>query len=645
MKRIFADIETYSSTDLLKNGVYKYAKSEDFEILLFAYSIDGGEVEVIDLAQGESIPSKILNALKDDSIEKWAFNANFERVCLSRYLGEWLKPDSWYCTMVWSAYLALPLSLEKVGNVLNLDKQKLSEGKNLIKFFSMPCKPTKANDGRTRNLPKHDPEKWKMFKLYNKRDVEVEISIHEKLSNFPVPSTEWNHYHLDQLINDTGIEIDSILVEKSVSFEQVLRVENMDRAIELTGLENPNSPLQLKEWLNNQGLEIESLAKKDVEAALAVSTGNVKEVLELRQELSKSSVKKYTAMDNVKGVDNRARGLIQFYGANRTGRYSGRLIQIQNLRRNNLQDLDLARSLVRDGEFETIKLLYESPSDILSQLVRTAFIPKEGHRFIVSDFSAIEARVLAWVAGEQWRMDAFKDGKDIYCESASRMFGVPVEKNGVNGHLRQKGKQAELACGYNGSVGALIAMGALEMGLEENELQGIVDSWREANPNIVQLWWDIDNAIKNVIKTRGKVRFKNLVISYEKGILFIELPSGRRLSYIKPRIGLNRFGGESVNYDGLGLGGKWEMLESYGGKFVENIVQAISRDILAEAIMRLSKKGFQIVMHVHDEVVLEVPIGQSSVEEVNEIMGITPTWAKGLILDSAGFECEFYQKD
>lgn len=644
-KRIFIDLETFSSTDLSKCGVYKYAESKDFEILLLAYSFDGGEVNVIDLAKGEKIPSKVINALKDEMVEKWAFNANFERICLSSYLGEKLEPKFWYCTMVWSAYLGLPLSLEKVGKVLGLEKQKLSEGKSLIRYFCMPCKPTKANGKRTRNLPSDDPLKWDEFKKYNKRDVEAELAIHERLLHFPLPENEWEHYHIDQEINDRGTEIDSTLVNNAIRFDEQLREEKMNRAMELTGLENPNSPMQLKEWLNEKGLEIDSLAKEEVEAALETATGDVKEVLELRQELSKSSVKKYTSMKNVQAKDKRVRGLIQFYGANRTGRYSGRLIQVQNLRRNNLKDLNLARSLVRDGEFETIELLFDSPSDILSQLIRTALIPKKDHRFIVSDFSAIEARVLSWLAGERWRMDAFAKGEDIYCQSASQMFDLPVEKNGLNGHLRGKGKIAELACGYGGSVGALKAMGALEMGLKENELQDIVDSWREANPNIAQLWWDIDRSIKNVIKTRSTVNFKNLVFSYEKGILFIQLPSGRRLSYVKPRMGINRFGGESITYEGVGLGRRWERIESYGAKFVENIVQAISRDILAEAMMRLSKEGLEIVMHIHDEVVLEVPIGTSSIEEVNKIMRIQPIWAKGLILDADGFECEFYQKD
>lgn len=643
MKKISIDLETYSSVDLGKSGVYKYAESEDFEILLFAYSIDDEEVKVIDLASGEIITEEILSALSDESIEKWAFNANFERVCLSRFLGKKLKPKGWYCTMIWSAYLGLPLSLEKVGEVLRLDKQKMNEGKALIRYFSIPCKPTKTNGMRTRNLPHHDLEKWSTFKEYNQRDVETEMEIKKKLTAFPIPQSEWENYWIDQIINDRGILIDEVLVDSAIKFDEILRNENMDRAIELTGLENPNSPLQLKEWLNKKGLEIDSLAKKDVESALKNVEGDIKEVLELRQELSKSSVRKYDAMKNVKGKDNRARGLIQFYGANRTGRYSGRLIQGQNLRRNNLKDLDLARSLVKNRDYETMEILYESPSDILSQLIRTAFIPKEGTRFIISDFSAIEARVLAWLAGEQWVLDAFKNGEDIYCRTASRMFGVPVEKHGVNGNLRQKGKIATLACGYQGALGALKAMGGIEMGLSEDELQSIVDSWREANPNIVSLWWDIDSVVKRVVKTRSKEEYKNLVISYEKGILFIQLPSKRRLAYPKAKIGMNRFGGESIVYEGIVVGNKWDKIESYGGKFVENIVQAIARDILAETMMRLEKKGLNIVMHIHDEVVIESD--SSSIEEVNQIMSLVPSWAHGLILDADGFESEFYKKD
>ncbi|MBS5945067.1 MAG: DNA polymerase [Peptoniphilus harei] len=643
MKKISIDLETYSSVDLGKGGVYKYAESEDFEILLFAYSIDDGEVKVIDLASGEIIPEEILSALSDESIEKWAFNANFERVCLSRLLGNRLRPKGWYCTMIWSAYLGLPLSLEKVGEVLKLDKQKMNEGKALIRYFSIPCKQTKTNGMRTRNLPHHDLEKWSTFKEYNQRDVETEMQIKKKISAFPMPQSEWENYWIDQNINDRGILIDEVLVDSAIKFDEILREENMDRAIGLTGLENPNSPMQLKEWLNKKGLEIDSLDKKDVESALKNAEGDIKEVLELRQELSKSSVRKYDAMKNVKGKDNRARGLIQFYGANRTGRYSGRLIQVQNLRRNNLKDLDLARSLVKNRDYETMEILYESPSDILSQLIRTAFIAKEGTRFIISDFSAIEARVLAWLAGEQWVLDAFENGEDIYCRTASRMFGVPVEKHGVNGHLRQKGKIATLACGYQGALGALKAMGGIEMGLSEDELQSIVDSWREANPNIVSLWWDIDSVVKRVVKTRTKEKYKSLVISYEKGILFIELPSKRRLAYPKAKIGTNRFGGESIVYEGIVVGNKWDKIESYGGKFVENIVQAIARDILAEAMMRLEKKGFNIVMHIHDEVVIESD--SSSIEEINQIMSLVPSWAPGLILDADGFESEFYKKD
>ena len=643
MKKISLDIETFSSVDLSKAGVYKYAESEDFEILLFAYSIDDKKVQVIDLKKGETIPKEILSALSDENIEKWAFNANFERVCISRYLNKKLEAKGWYCTMIWSAYLGLPLSLEKNGEVLKLDKRKMNEGKSLIRYFSIPCKPTNTNGMRTRNLPNDDLEKWRTFKEYNKRDVETEMEIKKKLSAFPLPKSEWSNYWLDQNINDRGILIDDILVDSSIMFDEILREEKMNRAIKLTGLENPNSPLQLREWLNKKGLDIDSLSKKEVKKALKNAKGDIKEALELRLELSKSSVRKYDAMKNVKGKDNRARGLIQFYGANRTGRYSGRLIQVQNLRRNNLKDLELARSLVRNKEFKTLEMLYDSSSDVLSQLIRTAFIPKKGSRFIVSDFSAIEARVLAWLAGEQWVLDAFKNGEDIYCKTASRMFGVNVEKHGENSHLRQKGKIATLACGYQGALGALKAMGGIEMGLSEDELQSIVDSWREANPNIVNLWWDIDSIVKRVVKTKGKEKYKNLVISYEKGILFIELPSKRRLSYPKARIGMNRFGGESIVYEGIVVGNKWERQESYGGKFVENIIQAIARDILAEAMVRLEKRGFNIVMHIHDEVVIET--SSSSIEEVNKIMSIVPSWAKGLILDADGFECEFYKKD
>lgn len=643
MKKLSIDIETYSSVDLAKCGVYKYAESEDFEILLFAYAIDDGDVKIVDLAQKEELPSNILSALEDESIEKWAFNANFERVCLSSFIGKRLKPKGWYCTRIWSAYLGLPLSLEKAGEVLKLDKQKMSEGKALIKYFSYPCKATITNGMRTRNLAKDDIEKWTTFKEYNIRDVETERAIQKKLSPFPVPISEWENYWVDQDINDRGILIDEDLVKSAISLDETLRKENMQRAIDITGLENPNSPLKLKEWLNKNGLEIESLSKKDVDLALEDASGKIREVLELRQELSKSSVRKYDAMENVKGKDDRARGLIQFYGANRTGRYSGRLIQVQNLRRNNIKDLELARELVINKDYKTLSMLFDSSSDVLSQLIRTAFIARKGTRFIVSDFSAIEARVLAWLAGEKWVLDAFINGEDIYCRTASRMFGVPVEKHGVNGELRQKGKIATLACGYQGALGALKAMGGIEMGLSEDELQSIVASWREANPNIVTLWWDIDSLVKRVVKTKVKETYKNLSISYEKGILFIELPSERRLAYPKAKIGVNRFGGESVIYEGLSTGNKWEKIESYGGKFVENIVQAIARDILAEAMKRLENKGLHIVMHIHDEVVIETD--SSSLDEVNKIMSIVPKWADGLVLDADGFEANFYKKD
>lgn len=637
MNKISIDIETFSSVDLGKCGVYKYAESEDFEILLFAYSIDDGNVEVIDLSQGEQIPSDILSALEDESIEKWSFNANFERVCLARFLNKKLSPKGWYCTMIWSAYLGLPLSLEKVGDVLKLDKKKMTEGKSLIRYFSMPCK------NGSRNLPASNKEKWQIFKEYNRRDVETEMGIQQKLSHFPLPKNEWENYWLDQAINDRGILIDAVLVASAINFDEMLRNKNTKRAIELTNLENPNSPLQLKEWLNRNGISIDSLSKEDVETSIKKVNGKIKEVLELRQELSKSSIRKYNAMKNVKCRDNRARGLIQFYGANRTGRYSGRLIQVQNLRRNNIKDLELVRSIVRNREYKTLEMLFESPSDVLSQLVRTAFIPAKDKVFIVSDFSSIEARVLAWLSDEKWVLDAFKNGEDIYCKTASRMFGVKVEKHGINSHLRQKGKIATLACGYQGALGALKAMGGLEMGLSEDELQSIVDSWREANANIVKLWFDIDTVIKRVIKSRISEKYKILKISYEKGILFIELPSKRRLAYPKARIGINRFGSESVIYEGTTVANKWDKIESYGGKFVENIVQAIARDLLAEVMKRLEDSGFKIVMHIHDEVVIESET--SSVEEVNRIMSQVPYWAIGLILDADGFECEFYKKD
>ncbi|MBV4421054.1 DNA polymerase [Clostridium tyrobutyricum] len=649
MKFISIDVETFSSVNLQKSGVYRYAESDDFEILLFGYSVDGGEVKVIDLAGGEKIPIEIINALTDDSVIKWAFNAQFERICLSKWLGmkagTYLSPKSWHCTMIWAATLGLPLSLEGVGAVLGLEKQKLSEGKNLIKYFCIPCTPTKSNGGRTRNLPQHDIQKWETFISYNKRDVETEMAIQNKLSKFPVSKSEWKNYRLDQIINDCGINLDMDFVRQAISCDEKFKTENIEKAKKLTGLENPNSPAQLKDWLLEQGMKTDSLSKAVVSELLEDSDGEIHEVLSIRQKLAKSSVKKYTAMGNVVCRDSRARGLIQFYGANRTGRYSGRLIQVQNLPQNHLPDLKQARSLVKDGNFTALDLLYDSIPSVLSELIRTAFIPMYGSRFIVADFSAIEARVIAWLAGERWRMDVFAGGGDIYCASASQMFNVPVEKNGINGHLRQKGKIAELALGYGGSVGALKAMGAVQMGFAEDELKPIVNAWRNSNPNITSLWWKIDRAVKTVVKTKQPIEIYGIGIFYQSGILFIKLPSGRRLAYVKPLIGENRFGGESVTYEGVGGTKKWERIESYGSKFAENIVQAISRDILAEAMLKLAAHGFEIVMHVHDEVVIEVQNKISSVEEVCRIMSETPAWAKGLILNADGYECEFYKKE
>lgn len=649
MKSISIDIESFSSVNLQKSGVYKYCESDDFEILLFGYSVDGGEVQVVDIARGEKVPTEIINALTNDEVEKWAFNAQFERVCLSKWLGmptgAYLSPKGWNCTMVWSATLGLPLSLEGVGAVLGLEKQKLSEGKNLIRYFCIPCSKTKSNGGRIRNLPQHDIAKWEMFIAYNKRDVETEVAIQNKLSKFPVIKNEWKNYYLDQLINDRGIVLDMNFVEQAIYCDEKLKSESIAKAKELTGLENPNSTAQLKDWLLEQGMETDSLCKAIVSELLEGADGQIYEALSIRQKLAKSSVKKYTAMKNVVCSDSRSRGLIQFYGANRTGRYSGRLIQVQNLPQNHLPDLKEARGLVKCGNFTALDLLYDSIPNVLSELIRTAFVPKSGCRFIVSDFSAIEARVIAWLAGENWRMDIFADGGDIYCASASQMFNVPVEKNGINGHLRQKGKQAELACGYGGSVGALKAMGAIQMGLTEEELQPLVNAWRQSNPNIVRLWWEVDKAVKTSVKERVTTTTHDINFIYQSGILFIKLPSGRKLAYIKPLIGENKFGGESVTYEGVGGTKKWERIESYGPKFVENIIQAISRDILAEAMIRLADQGYEIVMHVHDEVVLEIPIGESSVEEVCKIMSKTPTWAKGLILNADGYECEFYKKE
>lgn len=649
MKAISIDIETFSSVDLGKSGVYRYAEGEDFEVLLFGYSIDGGEVQVIDLASGEKIPPVIISALSDPTISKWAFNAQFERICLSRFLGfptgTYLDPEGWHCTMVWSATLGLPLSLEGAGAVLGLEKQKLQEGKNLIKYFCVPCAATKTNGGRKRNLPQHDAEKWDTFKAYNKRDVETEIGIQKKLSKFPVSETEWDNYRLDQAINDRGITLDMDFVKQAISCDEVTKTRLRDLMQNLTNLENPNSVQQMKEWLADNGLETDTLGKAAVAELIKTAPPDLGEVLSLRQELAKSSVKKYTAMENVVGSDSRARGLIQFYGANRTGRYAGRLIQVQNLPQNHLPDLEDARNLIKAGLFDAVDMLYDSTSSVLSELIRTAFVPKDGSRFIVADFSAIEARIIAWFAGEKWRMDVFENGGDIYCASASQMFHVPVEKNGVNGHLRQKGKIAELALGYGGSVGALKAMGALQMGVLEDELQPLVTAWRQSNPRIVKLWWDVDKAAMTAVRQKTATETHGIRFTYQSGMLFITLPSGRNLVYVKPRIGINQFGSDAINYEGVGGTKKWERIESYGPKFVENIVQATARDILAEAMLRLSASGFEIVMHVHDEAVLEAPTGISSVDEVCRIMAENPKWANGLLLSADGYECDFYKKD
>ena len=658
MENLSVDLETFSSVDLKKCGVYKYAESDDFEILLFGYSVDGSEVQVVDLAQGETIPEVVLSALTDETVTKWAFNAQFERVCLSRYLRDkginvnpgqtvkseslFLNPSSWHCTMIWSATLGLPMSFENVGAVLGLDKQKLTSGKNLIKYFCLPCNPTKVNGGRTRNKYFHDKEKWELFKSYNKRDVEVEMSIQEKLSRFPVPDFLWQEFYLDQTINDRGIGIDPLFVESAIKLDLEVKTHLMSELKHITGLENPNSVLQMRSWLKKHGLEMESLGKKEVAKELKTVGKELAEVLRLRQQLAKSSVKKYTAMKNAACMDYRERGMFRFYGANRTGRFAGRLVQLQNLPQNHLPDLAEARSLVKQGNVEALEMLYEDIPDTLSQLIRTAFIPRTGLKFIVADFSAIEARVLAWLAGEKWRMRVFAEGKDIYCSSASQMFGVPVEKHGVNGHLRQKGKIAELALGYGGSVGALKAMGALDMGLTEEELQPLVDAWRSSNPMVTTLWWDVDRAVKQCVHEHVSVRTHNIVFTYKSGFLIIKLPSKRCLYYVKPRVEENKYGGESVTYEGVGSTKKWERLESYGPKFVENITQAIARDILLYAMQTL--KEYRIVAHVHDEAIIETD-KSVSVQSVCELMGRTPPWAEGLLLRADGYECEFYKKD
>ena len=642
MRCISIDIESYSDVDLSKCGVYKYSSSPNFEILLFGYSVDGSDVKVIDLACGEEIPAEILVALSDESVTKWAFNAMFERVCLSNYLGEWLEPGSWKCSMVWSATLGLPLSLENVGAVLGLEKQKLTEGKDLIRYFCVPCKPTKANGGRTRNLPEHDRGKWKRFKAYNLRDVEAEMQIQQRLAKFPVPDFVWEEYWQDQEINDRGIGVDMEMVRNAIAMDGRSKADLSAAMQELTELENPNSVQQMKQWLLENGMETDSLDKKAVAALLKDAPEPLKTVLTLRQQLAKSSVKKYQAMENAVCADSRAHGMFQFYGANRTGRFSGRIIQLQNLPQNHIPDLAQARELVKDGDFDALSMLYEDIPDTLSQLIRTAFVPQDGRKFIVADFSAIEARVIAWIARERWRLKVFEGGGDIYCASASQMFHVPVEKHGINGHLRQKGKIAELALGYGGSVGALKSMGALEMGLAEEELQPLVSAWRDSNPNITEFWWAVDRAVKECIKKRMPTETHGIRFTYQSGMLFITLFSGRRLAYVKPRIGENQFGGESVTYMGVGGTKKWERLESYGPKFVENIVQATARDILCYAMQTL--KNCAIVAHVHDEIIIEAD-KRMSLSAVCEQMGRTPSWAKGLLLRADGYECSFYQKD
>ena len=646
MQTLSIDLETFSSQPLQKTGVYRYVESPDFEILLFAYSVDGGPVQQIDLACGEKIPSEILYALEDETVTKWAFNANFERICLSRFLGyptgDYLEPDSWKCSMVWAAYMGLPLSLEGVGAVLGLEKQKLTEGKDLIKYFCQPCAPTKSNGQRTRNLPEHAADKWLAFKRYNIRDVETEMSIQARLSKSPVPDSVWKEYHLDQEINDRGVGLDMELVRQAIQMDGRSRSELTQAMKELTSLDNPNSVQQMKQWLADNGVETDTLGKKAVAELLKTAPPQLQKVLTLRQQLAKSSVKKYQAMETAVCADGRARGMFQFYGANRTGRWAGRIIQMQNLPQNHLDDLSEARGLVRVGDFDALEILYEDVPDTLSQLIRTAFVPQENRKFIVADFSAIETRVIAWLAGEKWRQDVFAEGKDIYCASASQMFGVPVEKHGVNGHLQQKGKIAELALGYGGSVGALKAMGALEMGLQEDELPALVSAWRQANPKIVQFWWAVDLAVMDAVTRKTTTKTHGIIFSARNGMLFITLPSGRSLAYVKPKIGENRFGGDCITYEGVGGTKKWEQLDSYGPKFVENIVQATSRDILCYAMRTL--RCCSIVMHIHDEVVIEAD-RRMSLQAVCDQMGRTPPWAKGLQLRADGYETDFYKKD
>lgn len=649
MKKLSCDIETFSDVDLIRCGVYKYADSPNFEMLLFAYAVDDGDVHIIDIAGGEELPEEIIQAIKSDTVVKTAYNAQFERVCLSRYLklpeGEYLNPQSWYCTAVQAAELALPLSLADVGSVLGLERQKMTEGKELIKYFCVPCKPTKSNGNRTRNRPCHDINKWETFKKYCMRDVDVERQIADKLKMYPISDEEHRLYVLDQIINDRGVLVDSELAEQAVKLNSIQTAVAVEQAYMITGLENPNSVTQLKQWLKEKGVEIESLSKKSVKSLADETDGDVSEMLKLRLLMAKTSVKKYEAVIRSVCSDNRVHGMMRFCGANRTGRWSGNILQPQNLPQNHLPDLTLARDIVKDGDFEMLDMMFGNVPNVLSELIRTILIPKPNHRFIVADFSAIEARVLAWIAGEQWRIDTFKNGGDIYCASASKMFKVPVEKHGVNGELRQKGKISELACGYGGSVGALKNMGAVEMGVQENELQGLINDWRNANPHIVRFWYEVGNAAMKAIKEKTTVPLGKLVFAYERGILFIRLPSGRRLSYIKPRIGTNRFGGDSITYMGINSAKKWDRLETFGGKLTENIVQGTARDLLANALINAANAGYDTVFHVHDEIICEVPNGYGSVDELCKLMCIKPEWADGLPLNADGFECEYYKKE
>ena len=660
IESISIDIETYSDRDLKKCGVYKYAESPNAELLLFGYSINNGPVTVIDVAQGEEVPEYILKALTDDNIIKWAYNASFERIFLSVWLkrnypqyfvsysidedtvSNYLDPSAWRCSLVWGAVMGLPLSLKGIGAVLKLDEQKMSEGSDLIRYFCVPCKPTKSNGGRTRNLPEHAPEKWATFVAYNKRDVEVELSIKEKLKNFPVPEFLWDEYHLDQEINDRGIGVDMKLVTNAIAFDERSKGTISSQMKDMTDLENPNSVVQMKAWLAENGMETETLGKKAVAELMKNAPESLAQVLALRQQLAKSSVKKYQAMENAVCDDGRVRGMFQFYGANRTGRWAGRIVQLQNLPQNHMGDLAEARELVRQGDYDSVEMLYDDIPDTLSQLIRTAFIPKPGYKFYVADFSAIEARVIAHLAGESWRADVFKNGGDIYCASAEQMFHVPVKKHGVNGHLRQKGKIAELALGYGGSVGALKAMGALEMGLSEDELQPLVDAWRASNPNIVQLWWDVDTAVKTAVSMRTTSETHGIKFVWRSGMLFVYLPSGRRLCYVKPKMGQNKFGGDSITYEGVGSTKKWERLESYGPKFVENIVQAISRDLLMNAMETLSHCF--ICGHVHDELIIECR-EDVSLDELCKQMARVPDWMPGILLRADGYTTPWYRKD